>query len=63
MVGLAVTDGGQDINIVTVYVPQKNKCMEREKVEVVIKDGVVILCDFNCKEVMWEEFEVRNSVE
>ncbi|MPC51826.1 hypothetical protein E2C01_045680 [Portunus trituberculatus] len=30
------------------------------KIEVAIKDRVVIVGDFNCKEVIWEEFKVGN---
>ena len=74
VVGVVVTDGRQDINIVTVYVPPKTSAwsneqydnmvegtMERMKIEVAKKDKIVIVGDFNCKEIKWEEFEVGNG--
>ncbi|MPC14130.1 hypothetical protein E2C01_006883 [Portunus trituberculatus] len=33
------------------------------KIEVAIKDRVIIVGDFNCKEFMWEEFKVGNGGE
>ncbi|MPC48622.1 hypothetical protein E2C01_042402 [Portunus trituberculatus] len=62
VVGLVVTDKRQDINIVTVYVPSKTtvwpneqydamvrSTIERMKIEVAIKDRVVIVGNFNAK--------------
>ena len=74
VVGVVATDGKQYINIVTVYVPPKTSAwpidqyenmvrstIERMKIEVARGDKIVIVGDFNCKEVMWEEFEVGNG--
>ncbi|MPC50209.1 LINE-1 reverse transcriptase [Portunus trituberculatus] len=76
VVGLVVTDERQDINIVTLDVPPKTSAwpneqyddmvrstIKRMKIEVAIRDRDVIVGDFNCREVMWEEFEVGNGEE
>ena len=76
VVGVEVTDGRQHINFVTVYVPPKTSAwptdqyknmikntIERLRMEVARRDKVVIVGDFNCKEIMWEEFEVGSGGE
>ena len=76
VVGVVVSNGGHDINIVTVYVPPKTSAwssdqynsmvkstMERMRREAMKKEKIVLVGDFNCKGVKWEEFEVGSGGE
>ena len=76
VISVVITDGNQDINIITVYVPPKTSAwdneqyvnmrrntIERMREEISKKDKVVLMGDFNCKEVVWEDFEVINGSE
>ena len=76
VISVAITDGKQDINVITVYVPPKTSAWDNEqyhkmkkdtlnrlKDELSKKDKMVLVGDFNCKEVVWEDFEVVNGNE
>ena len=76
VISMLITDGKQDINIVTVYIPPKTSAwnyeqyhevmrntLNRIKREITRKDRVVIVGDFNCKEIVWEDYEVVNGSE
>ena len=74
VMGVVVSDGKQDINVVTVYVPPKTSAwsseqhnsmmestMERMRREVGKGEKIVIVGDFNCRGIMWEDFEVGSG--
>ena len=76
VISMLITDGKRDINIVTVYIPPKTSAwnyeqyhevmrntLNRIKREITRKDRVVIVGDFNCKEIVWEDYEVVNGSE
>ena len=76
VISLIIADGKKDINIITAYVPPKTSAweneqyltmktntLERMKEEIVKKDKVVLMGDFNCKGVVWENYEVTDGNE
>ena len=76
VISVLVTDSKGDINIVTVYVPPKTNAwnydnyhgmlrntLDRLKREIERKNRVMIVGDFNSKEIVWENFEVVNGGE
>ena len=76
VLSVVLSVGNTDINLVTVYVPPRTRAwngeqyntmlrstMERLKNEAVKKERMVMVGDFNCKEVLWEDFEVKDGNE
>ena len=76
VISMLITDGKRDINIVTVYIPPRTSAwnyeqyqevmrntLSRIKQEITRKDRVMIVGDFNCKEIVWEDYEVVNGGE
>ena len=76
VISLLITDGKRDINIITVYIPPKTSAWSQEQYQEVMrstldrinqeitrKDRVMMVGDFNCKEVVWEDYEVVNGGE
>lgn len=76
VISMLITDGKRDINIITVYIPfrtsacnseqyqeEMRNTLDRIKQEITRKDRVMIVGDFNYKEIVWEDDEVVNGCE
>ena len=76
VISIVVSAGNKDFNIVTVYVPPRTRSwngeqynnmlrstLDRLKNEAAKKERMVMVGDFNCKEVLWEDFEVKDGNE
>ena len=74
VISLIIADDKKDVNIITAYVPPKTSAweneqyltmktntLERMKEEIVRKDKVVLMGDFNCKGVVWERCEATDG--
>lgn len=76
VISVVLSVGNKDINMVAVYVLPRTRTwngeqyntmlrstMERLKNEAAKKERMVMVGDFSCKEILWEDFEVKDGNE